>query len=106
MSVCQQRDIRALCPSVQFCWGPARKRSVCCKSGVFIRTVMSRKVPVPPCAGSRLMRFILKVPERFLLAIHFVPMAVVPTLIAQNIKYICHFALYRVTQTEKAYFVL
>ncbi|KAK5604144.1 hypothetical protein CRENBAI_022471 [Crenichthys baileyi] len=25
----QQRDISALCPSIQFCWGPAWKRSVC-----------------------------------------------------------------------------
>ncbi|KAK5604797.1 hypothetical protein CRENBAI_009672 [Crenichthys baileyi] len=26
MSICLQRDISVLCPSVQFCWGPAWKR--------------------------------------------------------------------------------
>ncbi|MEQ2216843.1 hypothetical protein XENOCAPTIV_023447 [Xenoophorus captivus] len=36
--------------------------------------------PASACAGSRLMRFIVKVPEKFVLAIHFVPMAGVPTL--------------------------
>ncbi|MEQ2314512.1 Growth factor receptor-bound protein 14 [Ameca splendens] len=44
LSVCQQRDISALCPSIQFLWGPAWKRSVCCKSGDFIWRVTSREV--------------------------------------------------------------
>ncbi|MEQ2175856.1 hypothetical protein GOODEAATRI_021971 [Goodea atripinnis] len=66
MSVCLQRDISALCPSVQLFWGTAWKRQVL-------------------CAGSRLMRFILKVPEELILAIHVVPMAVVPTKFTFNL---------------------
>ncbi|MED6288532.1 hypothetical protein CHARACLAT_027559 [Characodon lateralis] len=37
----------------------------------------------PGCAGNGLLRFILKVPEKLLLAIHVVPMAVIPTPVFQ-----------------------
>ncbi|MEQ2279569.1 hypothetical protein AMECASPLE_010840 [Ameca splendens] len=74
MSVSLQRDINALCPSVQFRWGPAWKRSVCCKSGVFIRTVTSREVRCYSLFLAvlevGLMRFILKVPEKLVLILY------------------------------------
>ncbi|MEQ2296595.1 hypothetical protein AMECASPLE_026323 [Ameca splendens] len=81
MSVCQQRDISALCPS---CPGHHRRGR-----GRFIGKVpvlygqwhhgKSTIASFPGCAGRRLMHFIVKVPEKSLLAFHVVTMAVVPT---------------------------
>ncbi|MED6250305.1 hypothetical protein ATANTOWER_029070 [Ataeniobius toweri] len=68
MSVCQQRDISALFLSGQSLSGvPGGRDRTIGKGGAFMQPVASWEVrcySLLGCAGSRLMQFILKVPEK------------------------------------------
>ncbi|MEQ2304945.1 hypothetical protein AMECASPLE_032444 [Ameca splendens] len=76
MPACQQETL-AFSPSSSV--GTCVEEVCLLEHGVFIQTMTSQEVrcfsflfPVLGCAGSRLMQFMLKVPEKFLLAFNVV----------------------------------